>query len=398
MPIKTMGWCSVLLLVNAVLTSSLVAAGQLNTATVSPLFFVNAKQQLQLEPVASHYQMQVQGRTLKVQLSNRLLVKTALQHNAASLRQFHPAIEKVQQLAKLQQASWWLVTVKDNPPSAVLSFLQQHAQVLAVQPDLLLQRQNAGAEESSKQTRHQQLIPPVKATKTVRLAIIDDGFDLQHPALQSLNIALQYDADLRLADASPKLAQDQHGTQVAALLLHTTRQHGLEPELVLIRQVSSWTSDLLLGFTVARMMQADIVNSSWILPFLPDPLAELLNEWQQQQPYLVFAAGNNAADACSSNAFSALPGALLVAAAQHDGELWPYSNYGPCIDINAPAYFQLTSSANNKTSAFTGTSAATAYVSAMLAVKMASGVYLRPEQLQLWVSPVSGKAAENSDP
>lgn len=392
-----MGWCSVLLLACAVLTSSLAVASQVNTAPVSPLFFVNAKQQLQLQPAASHYLMQVQGKTLKVQLSNRLLVKTDLQHNAASLSQFHPAIEKVQQLAKLRQASWWLVTVKDNPLSAVLSHLQQHAQVLAVQPDLLLQRQNAGAEETSGQIKDPQLIPPLKAAKTVRLAIIDDGFDLQHPALQGLNIALQYDADLRVADASPKLALDQHGTKVAALLLQTTRQYGVEPELVLIRQVSSWTSDLLLGFTVARMMQADIVNSSWILPFLPDPLADLLNEWQQQQPYFVFAAGNNAADACSSNAFSVLPGALLVAAAKDNGELWPYSNYGSCIDITAPAYFQLTSNASNKTSAFTGTSAAAAYVSAMLAIKIASGVHSRPDQLQLWVLPGSGKAAESSD-
>ncbi|MBY0420033.1 MAG: S8/S53 family peptidase, partial [Pararheinheimera sp.] len=322
---------------------------------------------------------------------------TDFQHNAATIRLFHPAIEKVQQLAKLQQVNWWLVTVKDNPPAAVLSYLQHHEQVLAVQPDLLLQRQSAGESPPPVQGKHQVLIQPVNTTQAVRLAIIDDGFDLQHPALQGLNIALQYDADLRVADASPKLPLDQHGTQVAAVLVQTTRQYGVEPELVLIRQVSSWTSDLVLGFSVARMMQADIVNSSWVLSFLPDPLAELLNEWQQQHAYFVFAAGNNAVDACSSNAFSQLPGALLVAAVKNNGQLWPYSNYGTCVDIRAPAYFQQNSGAKNQFAPFTGTSAAAAYVSAMLAVKLASGVTPSSEQLQLWVQPLSDKMPETSD-
>lgn len=372
-----MGWCRVLLLACTALisslTSSLAAASQLSTAPVGSLFFVNAKQQLQLEPAASHYQMQVRGKTLKVQLSNRLLVKTALQHNAASLSQFHPAIEKVQQLATLQQASWWLVTVKDNPPSAVLSHLQQHAQVLAVQPDLLLQRQNAGVEETSSQIKHQQLIPPVKAAKTVRLAIIDDGFDLQHPALQGLNIALQYDADLRVADASPKLALDQHGTKVAALLLQPTRQYGIEPELVLIRQVSSWTSDMVLAFSVARMMKADVVNSSWVLPFLPEPLFDLLADWmQEQQPYLVFAAGNNQRDACEVNALSELKGIWLIGAADQKGQPMPYSNYGSCVSFYAPAEF-VSTAAQGTYKPFTGTSAATAYVSGLIARELAEG-------------------------
>ncbi len=391
-----MAWCRVLLLACSVLASGLVVAQQVNTTPLSSVSFMNAKQQLQLLPAASHYLMQAQGKTLKVQLSNRLLVKTGLQHNVASLRQLHPAIGKVQQLAKLQQANWWLVTVKDNPPTAVLSYLQQHDQVLAVQPDLLLQRQSAATVETSGQNKHQALIQPGNTTQAVRLAIIDDGFDLQHPALQGLNIALQYDADLRVADASPKLPLDQHGTQVAAVLVQTTRQYGVEPELVLIRQVSSWTSDLVLGFSVARMMQADIVNSSWVLSFLPDPLAELLNEWQQQHAYFVFAAGNNAVDACSSNAFSQLPGALLVAAAKHDGQLWPYSNYGTCVDIKAPAYFQLNSSAKNQSAPFTGTSAAAAYVSAMLAVKLASGIHPNPDHLQNLLVPEHSKAAETN--
>ncbi len=122
----------------------------------------------------------------------------------------------------------------------------------------------------------------------------------------------------------------------------------------------------MLGFAVARMMQADLVNSSWILAFMPEPLFDLLNDWSQQnQPYLVFAAGNNRQDACKVNAFSQLPFAILVAAVETDQRLMASSNYGPCVDLRAQGAHQLRS-ATAELQRFNGTSAAAAYVSGRL--------------------------------
>ena len=124
---------------------------------------------------------------------------------------------------------------------------------------------------------------------------------------------------------------------------------------------------MVLAFSVARMLKADIVNSSWAVPFLPEPLFDLLADWlDEAQPYLVFAAGNNRQDACAANAFSQLKGAWLVGAWQ------PYSNHGPCVTLQAPSRFMSTASAGGYQQ-FTGTSAAAAYVSGFLARELGQG-------------------------
>jgi hypothetical protein len=199
--------------------------------------------------------------------------------------------------------------------------------------------------------------------------VIDDGFSSHIVEQSGFRQLVQYDADLKLADASPKTAQDSHGDKVLRLVAQSA---GLDPkvqqpiELISIRQVSSWTSDIVLAFAVARMMQADLVNSSWILAFLPEPLFDLLHDWsEQEQPYLVFAAGNNRHDACQDNAFSQVPAAIIVAALDSAQRLMVASNYGPCIDLMAPGTHQL-SSPTQETKRFNGTSAAAAYASGQL--------------------------------
>lgn len=341
------------------------------TATAKePMQFLHLGQSLLLQPAEKGYSLSYAGQQLDIDLSNRLILKTESAMTAASIRGMHPAIQQVQQLAVLNKAVLWLVHLtSEHELPALLLLLQQQKGVIYAQPDLQQQRQKAGLVSVESGVKSITAETAQKTQRQIRVAVIDDGFS-QHVVEQSgFRQVVQYDADLKLADASPKAAQDRHGDKVLNLVAQSAGldAKALQPiELISIRQVSSWTSDIVLGFAVARMMQADIVNSSWLLAFLPEPLFDLLNDWSEQnQPYLVFAAGNNRQDACKVNAFSQLPRAIIVAAVEAEQGLMTSSNYGSCVDLQAQGVHKIPS-ATAELQRFNGTSAAAAYVSGNL--------------------------------
>jgi subtilisin len=377
-------FCCVLVLIASgdVFASSLAVQ-----ADSGSLRFSNLKQTVLLQQHGENYALAHSGRSIVVRLSNRLLVKTRSDLSAEELKKLDIGIEKVQQLAQLSNANIWLLTLQDMNLQRAMKVLQQDERVSYAQPDLLQARESAqhknaeNAEAVSSVVLEQQPL-----TKKVRLAIIDDGFNFDHPEFADTNLVFEYDADQRVQSASPKSGLDQHGTLVAGVIVAAADQKGIdglapEVELIAIRQVSSWTSDMVLAFSVARMMKAEVVNSSWVLPFLPEPLFDLLTDWiQEQQPYLVFAAGNNQRNACKVNALSELKGIWLIGAADKNGQPMPYSNYGSCVSFYAPAQFMSTA-AQGAYKPFTGTSAATAYISGVLAKELAAGN--RPDKLSI---------------
>lgn len=340
-----------------------------------PITFKHFGLSLTLQPSLSGYQLTYAGQQIEVKLNNRLIVRAKTSVTAPAIQAAHPAIEQVQQLAVLTDSVLWLVHTEQLQFSDVLQHLPLLPGVLYAQPDLQQQRFPAKMATTSMATPF--LNDSYHFSKrTVRVAVIDDGFLLTETQNAPYKLLLQYDADLHLADASAKLHADQHGNSVLQLLVQSSTSHAtstLQPELIAIRQVSTITSDIVLAFAVARMMKADVVNSSWLLSFLPEPLFDLLTDWStQSQPYLVFAAGNQQQDACLYNAFSQLTTAIIVAATTIEGQLTRYSNYGPCIDIYAPGHHSLVNTSSD-TRFFSGTSAAAAFVSGQLVKTLSLG-------------------------
>lgn len=348
----------------AAYASSVLALDQ--EASRLPIAFSNLGEAVELKPQGLGHILQRQAGQQNVKLANRLLVRAGSTIGAQDLRNLSANLEGAQKLAALQTSNLWVLTFSGADMRGTMDRVREGQGVLYVQPDLSQPRQAAQMMAPSRPPAEIPHAGAMPETGRARVAIIDDGFQLEHPALAKTRLIFQYDADQRTEDAHPKTALDQHGTLVAGLVLSAT---GLAPgaEFIAIRQVSSWTSDMVLAFSVARMLKADIVNSSWAVPFLPEPLFDLLADWlDEAQPYLVFAAGNNRQDACAANAFSQLKGAWLVGAWQ------PYSNHGPCVTLQAPSRFMSTASAGGYQQ-FTGTSAAAAYVSGLLARELGQG-------------------------
>lgn len=358
-----------------------VAAVQGAASTPACFSFTNMGQPAVLQADGDACMLEEDAARLPVRLANRLLVRAAESLDAASLQRIVPGVRNVQRLARLQTSSLWLLTLNEGDLQAALQSMRQHAGILHAQPDVLQLRRPASLPDSVAELVESRVAQrsPVAARSAARVAIIDDGFDLQHPAFAGIHLLLQYDADQRRNDASPKAAQDQHGTQVAGLILAAADGKGVEglaPEagLIAIRQVSSWTSDMVLAFAVARMMRADIVNASWTLAWLPEPLSDLIEDWlgDRQPPYVVVAAGNRHQDACTGNALGRIDGVWLVGARSADGQGLGYSNFGRCIALTAPARFTSTMP-GQRYGSFGGTSAAAAHVSGLLARALGRG-------------------------
>jgi subtilisin len=344
----------------------------------APIFFPNLGKKIVLMPEGESYFLHEHGVRHKVNLTDRLIVNVESTLDAQALKQLDSKIERVQKLAALAKSDMWLVTFSGTDMQNLIERLQQHKTVFYVQPDILQVRQ-AEQKEVLLSSKNVFSIEKRIDVNNVRLAIIDDGFNFKHPEFANINLLFEYDADQRINNAAPKFPVDQHGTLVAGVIAAAVDNKGIDglaPDvgLIAIRQASSWTSDIILAFSVARMMNADIVNSSWVLPFLPEPLYDLLTDWQhEQQPYLIFAAGNNQSDACEVNALSQLKQAWLIGAADEQGNRAAYSNQGSCVSLYAPATFTSTAASGQGYKPFGGTSAATAYVSGVLARELAAG-------------------------
>ena len=345
------------------------------------LVFDNLGEPARVVADGEYHLLHHRGRQMRVRLSDRLLVSAPPSITADDLRRMDADIVQVQQLSAQAAECIWLLTVNAGRLADALQVLQAQPTLRGVQPDLLQVRAPAAipvARPGATATQQPRTAPAGEATGA-RVAIIDDGFDLAHPALAGTQVLLQYDADQRIADASPKVPADGHGTRVAGVILavgagDASDSLAAPPGLIAIRQASTWSSDLVLAFSVARLMRADVVNASWVLGYLPQPLAELVEDWKHDAspPYVVAAAGNDARDACEANALAAIEGVWLVGAVDAQGHATAYSNYGECVSLSAPAPH--TSARNGDGyGPFDGTSAAAAHVSGLLVRALGQG-------------------------
>ncbi len=320
-------------------------------------------------------------------LSNRLIVISSM--SSRRVQRQHTAIVRVQKIAALAKEAIFLVTVQANKVNQVTSKLASHRKIRYVQPDLAQMKKGYAtiANESAQQASHTTLKLACKnSCLKPRIAIIDDGFDLENHEFSDLNVLFSYDVDNRLLDAAPKGSADKHGTQVIGVIGAKNDGVGAEgvfpdAEIIAIRQASSWTSDLLLGFTTAGLMRADIINISWTLAFLPQPLFELINKIMaaSKAPYIVVSAGNYAMDACENNQLTTLDSVLTVGSKKSNGDIARFSNFGKCVGVYAP--YGLKSVSQNGYKRFGGTSSSAAFVTGVIAQQISIGK--RPSLAQL---------------
>ncbi len=177
----------------------------------------------------------------------------------------------------------------------------------------------------------------------VRVAVIDFDIDPFHEDLAD-NVIATYDAYLKVETLSPRTNKGYHGTMVAGVIGGVSQNEigivGVAPEvdLILISERSGFDDAAIRAFEYARDMGAQVINCSWGVNELREPLKDIIREMYESGITVVFAAGNNGADYDASGVedISELPWVIGVGASTELNDYWDSSAYGAELEILAP--------------------------------------------------------------
>lgn len=232
----------------------------------------------------------------------------------------------------------------------------------------------------------------------VRVAVIDSGVDQRAPALQGLQLLARFDADADLEPGHLRSDMEAHASGVAGLILGRAVARpdggtfeGVAPEagLIDIRLQSGWTSSLVMALGMAHQAQADVINCSFQLPWLPDPVALLIDALaregrQGKGAVVVVAAGNRAESLNGRNNLANHPAVLAVTASDHQGHTgWTAS--GRDVFLNAPGDL-LSPGLGADYQTLGSTSAAAAVVSGVSALLLAARPRSTLAQVRQWLA------------
>lgn len=185
--------------------------------------------------------------------------------------------------------------------------------------------------------------------QSVKIAVIDDNFDIYHEDLKNSIIA-SYDIDDSDSDVSPDNNKESHGTAVASFMTSTINNKGLmgaapEAKLITIKQFDNNDAKTIAAFEYAKQQGAKVVNCSWGTASGPSQIVSAkIQELKDAGITVVFASGNEDKDldAAGVNDESELDSVIGVGASSFDNDIALYSNYGSEIDIIAPGGERLT--------------------------------------------------------
>lgn len=267
---------------------------------------------------------------------------------------------------------------------------------LLVWDEALFGKNDVRADANHRAWQRENLYPlrSVEAQHLV-VAVIDNGFDLMHPALQGKSIK-PYNATNDTADVRP--AQENHGTGVASLIMGTRFEdiEGLVPSCRLMPIKVADANDLMAssyivkGILYAIKNRADVVNLSLganlqMLQGMPEAYQqdyineegkdeeafwkELFGYAQQNKTMIVMAAGNDNM-MTGFDPFQRAATTIKVGATTADGYKAAFSNYGAYTTLYAQGEELKVARPGGQSEVLQGTSFSAPIVSAfMIALK-----------------------------
>ena len=189
---------------------------------------------------------------------------------------------------------------------------------------------------------------------TVKLAIIDDGFDLNHEDFQGRFVAGHDFAD---GDDMPNPgAQDMHGTSVAGVAGGATDNGigiaGACPncQLIPIRMkmsdITSLDASAIEAFEWAASAGADIISNSWgptdgtgqfvdMNQTLKDLVANITTTGRNGLGTIILFAAGNGGESIETDGYASNPNVFAIGASNAAGMRSSYSDFGNSLDFMA---------------------------------------------------------------
>jgi subtilisin family serine protease len=222
--------------------------------------------------------------------------------------------------------------------------------------------------------------------KHVKIAIIDEGFDIEHYEYKK-NIVAYFNS----RDGSHNIdTNETHGTEVAGVIASNENKKGIrgfapDVELIFIHlELSGFldTEDFLKAFEIAEKENVDIINCSWgtgdVSEVVKAKIVELATKGRDGKGInIIFASGNTNEE--SSRDESSLDEVIGVGASDEENLRAVYSNFGKGLDVLAPGGYELGISTTGKDDTiveaeaveyFAGTSASAPIVSSLIALML----------------------------
>ena len=230
------------------------------------------------------------------------------------------------------------------------------------------------------------------AQKQIKIAVLDNGFDLQHDALSDKS-ELAYNATDGSGNVSP--ANENHGTHVASLAAgkHTSNFRGVCEECKIIpvkaQDVNNniTTSYIIKGILYSIKNGAKVINLSLGANLVSEPIPENIQQqfikngakdeeefWdnlfqyaEEKKVLCVIAAGNSHL-LTGFDPFQRSRYTIKVGAIDKTGNPADFSNYGPLTTLYAPGTNIFAAKPGNLYESLDGTSMAAPIVSGFVAV------------------------------
>ena len=353
----------------------------LSEVTASTIQFNNFADSINIKQNKANFYHNDKG--TKFRLSNRLIVKTLPDINTSLFTPIHQAIKLVEPLYRSKTFSYFMLELQDESLLfEVGSLLRKVSWVKLVQPDILqLASKNHFQKAINEKIEVEQVVNTKKNISSVRVAIIDDGFELDHKEFEHVRLAGAYDIPSGTMQVAPQSQRDKHGTGILGILFaegNRSDVRGLIPnaELVTIRQPDTWTSNTILAFSVAKNMSVDIVNCSWNSPWLLQPVYDVIVDLAEQGrdgkgTAIVFSAGNEGKELQPFQHEASIKQAIVIAAYNRKKQRSAYSNWGQSVDAFFPGYAKITTRIGEQYGRINGTSLAAALASGYIALLMA---------------------------
>ncbi len=264
--------------------------------------------------------------------------------------------------------------------------------------------------------------------RKIKVAVIDNGFDVSHPEIKDQIIATLSIASNGsvTSDVSHSSSSDFHGTAVSGIIAAKNDAEGVrgvaaEVELILIKiPMESYTDATgISAFNEAMQYGADVISCSWGTGDVSDIVKAKIEEVAHtgrggRGTIIVFAAGND--DAEIGNDESSIPSVLGVGASSKDNLRTPYSSFGATLDLVAPGgyalgittidpledagtsldgYIRYDEMRDSEDVFFIGTSAAAPIISGVIALLLEANPTLTQEEIFALLRSNSDKIGQN---
>jgi len=176
----------------------------------------------------------------------------------------------------------------------------------------------------------------------IRVAVIDDGFDISHEELRA-NIISSYNADENNHNVKYDGVYGIHGNTCAGFILASINNKGIsgiapKSKLIAIKQVDDNDANLIRAFEYAKNQGAKVISCSWGTGQVSETIVSELKSLYNAGITVVFASGNDGIDLDQAGYDeSEVPWVIGVGGSGENNDVTSYSNYGSNIDILAPS-------------------------------------------------------------